>query len=420
MKKLRIKKISLLFIVSFFLSATILFGQKNTFKYERKIQNIHGRWGYFLLPDDMYEKLNKDFSDIRIYSISESKQTTEVPYWIEETGTAPSLDSMSFQILNTTYNQEGCFFTFETKDEQFINQLDIEFEQNNFDWNIRLEGSNDQKNWFTIVDNYRLVAIQNEQTNYSFTSVTFKDAKFKYYRLLVKSQQEVTLKKVSLQKKTIPQKNLTQYNIKYAITEDVKNKETKIAIDLPYAVPVNTIQFFVKKDFDYFRSVSVLYRADSAKVGDNWQYDDIPLFSGSLQSKQENILQASNTITQKLIVLVGNQDNRPLTIDSIKVSGSPYKLVAYFTDTISQYVLRYGDPALHAPQYDIEHFKSNAPSYITPLTLGEATQISSYNAEEQSSVINKVWLWIVMIVLVILLGFFAFKMMKKVDKKEAS
>ncbi|PZP50549.1 MAG: DUF3999 domain-containing protein, partial [Pseudopedobacter saltans] len=186
-------------LLSFLLLTTALLAQKN-FQYERKVNNVHSRWGSFLLPEDMYGKVRNDFADIRIYGISPAKDSAEVAYWVESTEAASTLEKMQFQILNTTRNSEGSFFTFETKDTFSINQLNVSFQQQNYDWNVRLEGSMNQSDWFTIIDNYRLLAIKNDHTDYAFTTINFNDVKFCFFRLLVKTKEEVSLHEVSLLK----------------------------------------------------------------------------------------------------------------------------------------------------------------------------------------------------------------------------
>src|SRR5690606_40823506 len=67
----------------------------------------------------------------------------------------------------TAHNESGYFFTFEMPAREPINQLYLQFKEKNFDWKIRLEGSHDQQEWFTIADDYRIVSISNQLTDRS-------------------------------------------------------------------------------------------------------------------------------------------------------------------------------------------------------------------------------------------------------------
>lgn len=415
----KLKKINrVLCLVASVLLSTIVFAQKQNFQYERKITDVNGRWGNFLLPNDLYGKVKSNFSDVRIFSIN-SNDSSEVPYWIESTEQAPILEKIQFDILNTTHNGDGYYFTFETKDDNAINQLDVKFKEKNYDWNVQLEGSEDQSKWFTIVDNYRLLSIQNEKANYAFNTINFSNVKYRYFRLLVKTKMEVVLDEVSLLKSVEQKNTLVDYaNPHYSVNTNPKEKQTKINIDLPFLMPVSAIQLFIKKDYNFFRTVSAYYVSDSFKTEKGWEYDYVPLYSGAVNSKENNILSFNNTIVQKLIVNLENADNRPLTIDSVKVGGYPYRLIGYFVDSTAKFVLRYGYTSLAAPQYDIEHFKNELPNNIPTLTLGDETKNFAQNDKVEKSIpLNKIWLWVVMVVLILLLGFFAFKMMKKTEDK---
>ena len=44
-------------------------------------------------------------------------------------------------------------------------QIKLSFKQENFDWKVKLEGSNDNKVWFTVVTDYRILAIKNSNTD---------------------------------------------------------------------------------------------------------------------------------------------------------------------------------------------------------------------------------------------------------------
>ena len=92
---------------------------------------------------------------------------------------------VSSEILNASSNAEGYYFTFENLDAKSINEILLDFNEQNFNWNISLEGSQEQSEWFTILDTYRILSISNEQTTYSFTKLVFPLSKYRYYRLRV-------------------------------------------------------------------------------------------------------------------------------------------------------------------------------------------------------------------------------------------
>ena len=93
---------------------------------------------------------------------------------------------VDFKLLNTTNNEQGYYFTMEVPTEEPVNELKLNFKQDNFDWLLSLEGSQNQQEWFRIVDDYRILSIKNPETNYQFTKVTFPNTKYRFFRFQIK------------------------------------------------------------------------------------------------------------------------------------------------------------------------------------------------------------------------------------------
>jgi len=108
------------------------------------------------------------------------------------------VNEIVFKTINTTRNEKGYYYTFEVPTNESINQIKLDFFQKNFDWSIKLEGSQNQQEWFTITDDYRILSIYNELTDYQFTKLSFPDSKYRYFRLLIKSKEEPNLKLVKI------------------------------------------------------------------------------------------------------------------------------------------------------------------------------------------------------------------------------
>src|ERR1043165_2530749 len=176
---------SILFGVAFLMMQLMAYA--DDFTYKREAKGVAGTWHKLIVPDDLFVKANTDLSDIRIIGVTSNNDTIEAPYLgdlhieFSETRNAP------FKLLNQTKNNAGYYFTFEIEGDRSINYIDLEFENENFDWRVFLAGSDDQKEWFTVVEDYRIVSIKNQLTDYSFTTLKFAESKYRYYRLLVPS-----------------------------------------------------------------------------------------------------------------------------------------------------------------------------------------------------------------------------------------
>lgn len=320
---------------------------------------------------------------------------------------------VDFKLLNSTHNAQGYYFTMEIPTAEPVNEIILDFKQDNFDWMISLEGSQNQQEWFSIVDNYRILSINNPQTKYKFTKVTFADTKYRFFRLLIKSKEkpDLSMAKIRLQEVSAGSFNIHSIE-KIESHEDKKRKLSTVEISLKEAVPVSSIKIDIKNGFDYYRPITISYLADSIKTEKGWKYKYQSLTSGTLNSFDQNEFNFKNTILQKLKISINNNDNEPLTIDTLTVKGNTHELVARFTEPAT-YFLTYGNKQAVIPNYDINLFASKVPNKLNELNLGQEQLIDKEAVPlNEPFFINKNWLWALMLVLITVLGYFSLNMIK--------
>lgn len=392
--------------------------QQPQYRYQREVQGVTDQWHKMVLPDDIFEQVLPDLSDLRILGFTANKDTIEVPYLLSVAKEEVVHKEISFQLLNTTHNEKGYYFTFEIPTVVAVNQIKLNFEQQNFDWRLQLEGSQDQNTWYTIVDDYRILSIKKGGTDFQFTDMAFPNSKYRFFRIFIKSQEEPTLVSTNITQKEVTAGAYRTYPLEATITKENKStKQTEIELELASAVPISRIKIAVLDTIDYYRPLSIQYLTDSVETAKGWKYNYLTLGSGILNSLGDNEFKLDgNTIVKKLKILIHNQDNRPLSIGKIEVEGYVYELVARFTEKAS-YRLVYGNKRIGKPHYDIGRFRDKIPTKMTALSLGAPLQIA---AEEQVSVVplfeNKTWLWAIMLAIILLLGWFSLRMINsKVD-----
>lgn len=405
-----------IFTILFLSTLSSLFGQMNGYEFKREIGQIKDQWNAIELPDNIYNKVNLDLSDIRIYGITSKKDTIEAPYIFAKNEETLSETDVEFKLINQSKNDKGYYFTFQSPSENVINQLIMNFEQTNFDWRIKLEGSQNQLNWFTIVDNYRILSIKNSLTNYQFNKISFPNSKYSYYRVCISANEKPRLKSAKM---TLFETNhgfLKKYNIKHKqTTEDKKRKQTVIDLELEMSVPVNKIKIGVKDKMDYYRPILIEYLTDSFKTDKSWYFDYEQLESAStLSSIDKQEFNVSHCISNRLRITIDNYDNQPLKFDSFQIFGYQTILITRIIEPAS-YFLCYGKKDSQKPNYDIEQFSSKISSIAAKTLLNKEEFINPNKAVKEPLFINKAWLWGIMTLIILLLGWFTLKMMKKVE-----
>lgn len=393
---------------------TCVAGQIDAYHFNRPITDINEQWHQIILPTTIYEKVNPNLSDIRIYGITPAKDTIEAPYLLKTVTPQIEKEGRNFQLINTSNNSNGHYFTFELPTENAINEIQLDFLQNNYDWTVQLEGSQNQNEWFELVDNYRLVAITNESTDYEFSTIHFPAAKYRYLRVLVKTDQVVALRKATLNLQTTMAAKYEDYAIvNQAIKSDNQRKTTVIDLTLKHQLPVSYIHIEAKEDFDFYRPISIQYLSDSTKTNEGWRYQYRNIDSDILSSLETNEFTFKERLAKKLRIIIRNQDNPALTIEAVKVKGYQHQLIARF-DQSANYYLAYGREKARFPRYDIGQFEHKIPKSLGTLSLGDEQIIEQEVTPTTAPLFeNKGWLWGLMLVIIVVLGWFTMKMLKE-------
>ena len=406
-------KIPLLWL--FLLLSSLSFGQYNDYRYYRKISGIKDQWHQIDLPDDIFSKASRDLADIRILGVTNKNDSVEVPFILRETSEIQSEKNIPFTLINQAKNEKGFFYTFQIPTESTINQIKLEFKKQNFDWRISLEGSQDQKEWFSILQDYRILSIKNGITEFDFTRLIFPDARFGFYRLLIKTNTNPEL----VSSKVVLKETRTGIYKKYPvntveINEEKQSKRTIADITLMLSVPVSRIKLYVKDTVDYYRPLHIQCIRDSVKTTDGWNYLYGTLQTGTLNSFEKNEFAFESQTCRKIRLIIDNNDNMPLQIDSVSIEGYRHQLIARFEKPAS-YFLFYGQPKAVKANYDISRFTEKIPTNLLLLELGEEQLNIAAPSGSGALFENKVWLWLLMTLIIIILGWFSFSMMR--DKK---
>jgi hypothetical protein len=390
----------------------LIFAQESAYKNE--ITGVENQWHSISLNEDVLSKVSENLSDLRIYSVSPTYDTLEIPYFLAEQNTLEEKSGINFKIINRSHKDNQNYFTFKLKEIKEINEIILDFKQENFNWKIDLQGSNDQKEWFDILEDYRILSILNKLTDYSFTTLKFPNSEYAYYRINVKNEKKVRLKSATLQKTFERKIDLEEIENEYSIVNDKKNKATVIDLKFENRLPISEIELFFSDDIDYQRSVNFEYLVDSFKTEKGWRYSYRSITNSYVSSLGENKYFIDAVYTKALKITIYNLDNQALNLKDIKTKSLKYILVARFLESNNQHFMTYGNTELRSPNYDIKNFKKNISTELDELDLGK--QISLLQGDiAKESIVTKWWLWAIIILIIALLGYSTLGMLKKAE-----
>ncbi|MGZ2369568.1 DUF3999 family protein [Ancylomarina sp. YFZ004] len=390
------------------------FGQTKDFNYQREIIGVTDQWHKLDLPNDIFAQVSSDFSDIRIIGISSQRDTIEAPYLIRASKETVKDKNIDFKLLNQSHNKSGYYYSFKVPTKDEINRIQLDFQQDNFDWIVSLEGSQNQKDWYTIIEDYRILSIKNEHTNYQHSQLNFPNSKFPYFKVHITSTEKPVLQNAKISRKEVINGKLRKYQIsKLDIQQNKKRKATEINIDLGSPVLVSELKIKIEKSYDYYRPISIRYLNDSIKTEKAWKRNYRTITSGTLTSLEQNKFKFKSIKAQHFKVIILNHDNEALNVSGIEVSGYIWQLLARFKDSAS-YWLTYGNSNARKPNYDISRFANKIPKKISVLTLGEEQIIKKKSKTSKEALfMNEKWLWGIIGIVILLLAWFTLKMMSK-------
>ena len=247
------RRIRLLLLLLLLLPFLAVQAQTNVYHYRRPLGVMpapavsgSGGWRKIVLPTALFGKASPALSDLRIMGVTAAGDTVEAPYVLKAYAGESTQKEVAFKTIATAQNAQGFYYTFEMPraGTQPVNRIQLQTANQNFDWRVRLEGSADQWEWFTLLDDYRIVAIQEPQTAFRFTTLLFPDAHYRFLRLLIKKPsappQEL---KATLLQTTVTQGQLQPYPVAaQSRVDDRTTKQTQIELSLPSPVPVSQVK----------------------------------------------------------------------------------------------------------------------------------------------------------------------------------
>ena len=417
--KLKIKSI---FSLIFLGISALGFAQKNDFSFKRAIKpNPATEWNKIEIPLPMYEKLNQNFSDIRIYQLL-GKDSLEVPYLLSKTQFASleneTTEYIGFKILNQTKTADGYYFTLESPITADIEEIDLHFSNQNFDWKITLEGSHDQNQWFSILENYRILSIQNSKTDYNFQLLAFEKTNYKFYRIFIPSKETPILQRASMQEKFTPKiefNKLLINNIKQ--TNSTKDKNSVITFSLPYKIPVYSLILNIDKNDAFSRPIKIKYLTDSIKTEKGWLKNYDTFYSGKITyygAKDLDFSFPNNDViwAKDFQIIIENQDNAPITVKSVSAV-SPKYFIYFKPKNEENYFLFYGDENSSLPEYDLKLIEDKVFKLSkSDAGLSDEEKLPKKEKPAKEPLFkDKGWLWGVMILIICILGFFSYRML---------
>jgi hypothetical protein len=203
--------------------------------------------------------------------------------------------------------------------------------------------------------------------------------------------------------------------IKFGQLEEQETKRSIVTITLPASERVDSIEIHANGP-KYFKRFGYL------------SYLDYDSYQRKRKRKKEELsIRLSSDDTLKLSIYeskvkefrleIENGDNPPLKITQVIIKQKQHSLITYL-EKGQTYSLLFGNLRAPSPNYDLEYFRSKLPKHLKVVAIDN---ISKKQAIPNVTAFYKHpgFIWTSIIMVIGILGFASFKMVKDLNKKAA-
>ncbi|WP_019849346.1 DUF3999 family protein [Desulfitobacterium sp. PCE1] len=330
------------------------------------------------LTDEVLGQTEIGSLDLRLYNGNE-----EIPYaLVTERDFDIATQVERAKILNQGKDAQGNLqLEVLVPSGQWIKQLAIITSAKNFIRSVNVEGSHNQQDWITLTENSTIFDLTDEQKSRHF-EVNLPQTNFPYLRLIINNDGKGDFHcdgvSLSLQNQAVAL-NATERSFSM-LAQSNNDGVQEYTFDLHQShLPVEELEIIT--DAVNFNRRAEIYASDNNKDWDQLAQGELFSYQlDKLTAKQSMLKLNSNVRYLKLKII--NQDNAPLDIRRIRMSGTN-PLLVFPVNPTKETSLYWGNHQIQAPIYDIEKFKGNMDFSKIPLaSLGAATENDAYQFKD--------------------------------------
>ena len=370
-----------------------------------------------LIAPEVRSASNENFDFLRIYD----DEKKEIPYVVDFnkdyffSNRYQSLrisdqkqfkDSVSYYIVNVVQNMKYC------------SELSLKIANTGLTKEYNISGSDDGIHWFGLVMNSMLYDLNDFQNTYVRKTVSFPNNSYKFLKIefIDKNSMPIKLLEVGYfigDEKIEPTTVLEVF--KHKIIEDKTNKKTIIKFSADNLYTVDGIAFNFKNS-RFFRKASVfIEETRSVKKKSEIYRKSVATFN--LDSNSANSFKWESFQAKDFEIEIDNLDNEPLEIKEIKLLQHQFYLIADL-DVSKNYEIVV-DSTLSKPQYDLVKFLPIDLTQLNVIRISDFKKISSNKASITQQFWQTKWfLWTAIVVAGLIIGYFAFGLLKEVENKD--
>jgi hypothetical protein len=378
------------------------------YTYQRKLSEVtQTGWYRFELPPAMFTKVKPSFDDLRIYAVG--NDSTEIPYLVRIATDEIIREQVKAEPFNISRQGTTLYFSVKLNRVEPVNLATLQFEQDNYDADVTVEGSNDQKEWFTVQTG-RIISINKTPVSYRYNQINFPESKYTFLRFAIKNNTALTLSQVDFYQTKTTRGHFSE--VSSTLSTKTIDKQSELFVQFEQPILLSRLSIAAAANQLFYRNVHIdwLYDSIVSETGTHYQYQS--LYSGVTSSFKQDTLLFDPQVVSKIRVTIYNADNPPVQVNKILAWSPQVEVLTHLQP--GDYVLRYGNNKVFAPHYDLQHFVKELPDSLPQLQISSELKPEQITKPESTPWFkNKLWMWGALAVIVAILGFFTMRMLRE-------
>lgn len=374
------------------------------------------------IPHEIRSYATPDLRDIRLWDA----KGNQVPYFVQPTSDYKFTKASGFSefemVSNTRIVDSISTYIFKNP-YKTIEKAVLLIANYQGDKNYRLEGSNNQEDWFGIINNGQLNQLSHPTKTEVYKEIQFPLGSYSYLKLVFDDRYSLpinllrigmasteTVNLVPITMEGIPVKNLT-------FSE--KEKKTQIHIQLERPEVIDQIRMEINAPELYSRN-ALLYTLKEREVRRSVETYRQHLASFSIRSDKDLIFNIPTSIEQEIYLEIDNKDNPKLEIMNLQFMQEPAYLVATLKSN-ENYKITAGNDKLGFPDYDL----SEVTNTKITLPIAEIWTVVYEQPEKATQKTKSFWqqpwfMWSCIGVAALMIVYFAFNLLRDMGKDESA
>jgi hypothetical protein len=416
------------------------------FKYQARVNIAPGRRMYcrLVLTPQVYDKALEDLADIRLANAAGE----QIPYVLAEPADVTRTVKYEPTIINRSTGEENqAMLTLDFGQQLVKDSIEVVTGGDNFRRPVKVEGSNDNVNFFTLVKEAFVFAIGDKYKS-RFSKVDLPANDYRYLRISVQPMTSQGRSPVIEQVNAFKTEKILAERVPVELillkqTEDANTNSSIYVFDTGFKnLSVTELELNVAED-SFYRYVTLEGRDQETKtvkicgednrerfedVEESWKHitrGTIYRYSTEEGESRKNVvlhIPSGSRFYRYLKVSIMNYDDKPVTISRVRAELLPAQLI-FETGENGELMLFFGSESAKGPRYDIKN-RLKDPLKVEARTacLGEISDNPLFGKLEPKLIPwterHKVLLLSVMVIIVLVLGTFILKSLKSIQNQQ--